>query len=280
MWKPTLPFFEELTKNGLIGALVSNGQELDTIIEDLISLKSCVLIYLSLDGWDAQSHNKARSPAGGNSRNFEKIMALIDKIDEIKKRKKAIFPLVAPITVISNVNYHHIVDIHKLIQYKTQLHPLYWGWFITEERAQLHIKVFEELFGYKPKNHAGYKNSSFNNIEPEITAEQVKIIKSLDGSSIPHFLPHFETAEEIQRYYSDHKWDCGYTFCHSIYFNAEINPDGRMTPCRDYQDYFVGNIYEQNFFDIWWGEKYKKFRRELKKGLMPVCTRCCGLQGF
>ena len=32
--------------------------------------------------------------------------------------------------------------------------------------------------------------------------------------------------------------------------------------------------------DIWHGEKFLKFRREMEKGLMPVCTRCCGLQGF
>lgn len=280
MWKPLLPFFEELTKNGLIGALVSNGQALDEVIEDLISLNSCIQLFLSLDGWDAGSQNKARSPAGGNSRNFEKVMALINKVDEIKKRKKMHFPLIAPITVISNVNYGHLADIHKLVQHKTQLHPLYWGWYITEERAQLHIKVFEKLFGYKPNNHAGYQSSSFDGIDPEVAAEQVRVVKSLTNGSVPHFLPHFETAREIERYYTDHSWDCGYPACRSIYYNAEINPDGRMTPCRDYQDYFVGNIYEQNFFDIWQGERYKKFRQVLKQGLLPVCTRCCGLQGF
>jgi MoaA/NifB/PqqE/SkfB family radical SAM enzyme len=53
-----------------------------------------------------------------------------------------------------------------------------------------------------------------------------------------------------------------------------------VTPCRDYQDYSVGNINEQPFYEIWNGEKYKEFRRQLSKGLMPVCSRCCGLQGF
>ncbi|MBN2532943.1 MAG: radical SAM protein [Spirochaetales bacterium] len=280
MWKPALPFFEECAKSGLMGSIVSNGQALDEIIEDLIGLDSFVLLFLSLDGWDADSQNKARSPAGGNSRNFEKVMALIEKVDEIKRRKGLHFPLIAPITVISKVNYEHLADIHRLVQHKTQLHPLYWGWYITEERAQLHIQVFEKLFGYKPHNHAGFQSSSFDGIDPEIVAEQVRMIKNNTNGSIPHFLPHFENAEEIKRYYTDHSWDCGYPSCRSIYYNAEINPDGMVAPCRDYQDYFVGNIYEQDFFDIWWGEKFKKFRRALKQGLLPVCTRCCGLQGF
>jgi radical SAM protein with 4Fe4S-binding SPASM domain len=99
-------------------------------------------------------------------------------------------------------------------------------------------------------------------------------------ASVPQFLPDITTEKEIQRYYSDHSWHCGYPNCESIYFIAEISPDGRVTPCRDYQDYSCGNINEESFYSIWNGEKFKKFRREMKKGLMPVCTRCCGLQGF
>ena len=94
------------------------------------------------------------------------------------------------------------------------------------------------------------------------------------------FCPISTTEAQIRRYYGDHSWHCGYPECESIYFIAEISPDGRVTPCRDYQDYSAGNINEQSFYDIWNGEKFKKFRKEMKKGLMPVCTRCCGLQGF
>ncbi|MBD3322723.1 MAG: SPASM domain-containing protein, partial [Chitinivibrionales bacterium] len=75
-------------------------------------------------------------------------------------------------------------------------------------------------------------------------------------------------------------WDCGYPTCESIYVTAEISPDGRITPCRDYQDYTCGNINDQAFYQIWNGDTFKEFRRQMKKGLMPVCTRCCGLQGF
>jgi len=52
-----------------------------------------------------------------------------------------------------------------------------------------------------------------------------------------------ESEAEIRRYYSDHTWPCGYPNCESIYFIAEISPDGRITPCRDYQDYTAGTLY-------------------------------------
>ncbi len=282
LWKPLVPFFQELAKYHLYGSIVSNAQALDGSIEDIIDTGALSILYLSLDGWDADSQNIMRSSASGKSDNFEKTMAVIDKVDEIKRRKKLKSPLVIPISVISNTNHAHLAEIHKLVREKTQLHPYYFGWFITEERAKLHDAVFTDRFGFGPTKYLGYLKSCFNDVDPTITAAQIQeIIRCSKGyPSVPQFLPDITTESQIRRYYNDHAWDCGYSSCESIYSIAEISPDGRMTPCRDYQDFDAGNINEKSFYDIWNGEKYKEFRRQMEKGLMPVCTRCCGLQGF
>jgi radical SAM protein with 4Fe4S-binding SPASM domain len=283
MWKPLLPLFQELAKYKLKGSIVTNAQDLDRIIEDLIATGALQILFLSLDGWDSASQNLMRSPAGGKvSENFEKTMAVIDKVDALKRRKGLKFPFIIPITVISNTNYMHLTDIHNLVVDKTQLHPFYFGWFITEERAALHEKVFKERFGIDPHNHRGYLKSCFNDVDPVETARQLQQLRKMSQgrSSVPQFLPDIESEAQIRRYYNDHSWNCGYPNCESIYFIAEISPDGRITPCRDYQDYTAGNINTQSFYDIWNGESFKKFRQEMKKGLMPVCSRCCGLQGF
>ncbi len=282
MWKPLLPLFEELARHKLHGSIVSNSQALEPIIEDLIDTGALDVLFLSLDGWDSESQNLMRSPAGKKADNFERTMAVIDRIDEIKLRKGLKHPLVMPITVISNHNYEHLAEIHRLVLDKTQLHPYYYGWFITPERGELHEQVFENRFGYPPRNHRGYLKSCFNDVDPKVTAEQVaEVIRISKGrNSVPQFLPDITKEADIRRYYADHTWDCGYPKCESIYYIAEISPDGRVTPCRDYQDYTCGNINEESFYDIWNGEKFKNFRKEMEKGLMPVCTRCCGLQGF
>lgn len=283
LWKPLLPLFQEMAKYKLYGSIVTNSQGIAPILENLIDTGSLNILFLSLDGWDSGSQNLMRAPASGkNSRNFEKTMEVIDMVDEIKLRKGLKMPLVMPITVISNHNYMHLAEIHRLVLDKTQLHPYYFGWFITEERAALHEKVFKARFGYKAKNHRGYLKSCFNDVDPAVTAQQIAetLRISRGRSSVPQFLPDIYTEEEIHRYYDDHTWDCGYPDCESIYHVAEISPDGRITPCRDYQDYTTGNINEQSFYSVWNGEKFKNFRREMTKGLMPVCTRCCGLQGF
>jgi radical SAM protein with 4Fe4S-binding SPASM domain len=283
MWKPLLPLFQELAKYRLGGSIVTNAQALAPILEDLIDTGSLNVLFLSLDGWDARSQNIMRSPASGKqSDNFERTMAVIEKAEEIKRRKKLRMPFVTPITVISNHNYMHLADIHRLVLDTTQLHPYYYGWFITDEDAGAHEKVFEERFGHKPRNHRGYLKSCFNDVDPKVTAAQVSEVLGMSRGrrSVPQFIPDIYSEAHIRRYYTDHRWHCGYPSCQSIYHVAEISPDGRVTPCRDYQDYTCGNIYDQSFYDIWNGPKFKKFRWEMQKGLMPVCTRCCGLQGF
>ncbi len=284
LWKPLLPFFEELAKFNLHAALVTNAHDIDSIIEPLIETGSLKVLFLSLDGWDAESQNEARSYTGAkvSSNNFEKVMHIIEKVDAIKKRKKLRFPWVEPISVITNTNYTHLHEIRELIQDKTQLHQIFYGWFITEERASLHEKVFKSLFGYKPQFHRGYIKSCFDDVDFKVVAKAVgEIIKrSKNKNCVPQFIPEIYIEEEIKKYYNDHSWDCGYHNCESIYHVAEVSPDGRVTPCRDYQDYVCGNVNDQDFYDIWHGDKYKEFRKKLKKGLMPVCTRCCGLQGF
>lgn len=283
MWKPLLPLFEELARHKLQGSIVTNAQDLDRIIEPLIDTGALSVLFLSLDGWDSGSQNLMRSAASGQkSDNYEKTMAVIEKVHIYKQKKKLKSPMVIPISVISNTNYAHLAEIHRSVLDTTQLHPFYYGWFITDERAAMHEKVFESRFGFAPHHHRGYLKSCFNDVDPKVTAEQIQRIMQMSKghSSIPQILPDITTESDIRRYYADHAWDCGYPSCESIYYTAEVSPDGRVTPCRDYQDYSAGNVNTQSFYDVWNGPEFKKFRTEMKKGLMPVCTRCCGLQGF
>ncbi|MEI7672357.1 MAG: hypothetical protein WCK00_09620, partial [Deltaproteobacteria bacterium] len=216
---------------------------LDPIIEDLIDTGALTILFLSLDGWDKDSQNLMRSPANGSqSDNFEKVMAIIDKVDEIKKRKNLTMPYVVPITVISNTNYMHLTKIHDLVKEKTQLHPFYYGWYITDERSALHEEVYEKRFGEKPTTHLGYLKSCFNDVDPKACAQQIAEIRrtSKGFPSVPQFLPGIESESDIARYYSDHAWDVGYHRCQSIYHVAEVSPDGTvMTTLADGHLFFL-----------------------------------------
>ncbi|MEJ2226272.1 MAG: LLM class flavin-dependent oxidoreductase, partial [Syntrophobacterales bacterium] len=61
----------------------------------------------------------------------------------------------------------------------------------------------------------------------------------------------------------------------------DLMSDGRVTPCRSFIDYTVGNVKEATLTELWNSPAYVTFRQSLRQdGLMPVCSRCCGLMGF
>ena len=57
---------------------------------------------------------------------------------------------------------------------------------------------------------------------------------------------------------------------------TQVEPDGEVTFCGDFPDYFIGNVRKQPFRDIWMGEKAQRFRAKLAKEPLPICARCCG----
>lgn len=64
--------------------------------------------------------------------------------------------------------------------------------------------------------------------------------------------------------------------CLFAWRGAFIYPNGDLYPCESIS-YKMGNIFEDGFDAVWNGDRYKEFRRALKKGLFPACARCCKL---
>jgi radical SAM protein with 4Fe4S-binding SPASM domain len=104
--------------------------------------------------------------------------------------------------------------------------------------------------------------------------------KSLSGPAVI-IMPPLTEVTELEIYYTDHDCRFGFDRCVSIFSAVEINSNGDMSPCRDYHDFVVGNVKENTITELWNSEPYRKFRKSIsEKGLMPVCTRCCGLMGY
>ena len=84
--------------------------------------------------------------------------------------------------------------------------------------------------------------------------------------------------------YTDYGWDLGRPHCPIPYLEPTIEADGNVYPCNLYTDepLSMGNVYEQSFLEIWFGEKFQTFRKMLQEqgGLFTICNRCCQLTEF
>lgn len=68
--------------------------------------------------------------------------------------------------------------------------------------------------------------------------------------------------------------------CEWLYYSTTIQWNGDVVPCcRDAQgEYIMGNIFEQDFYEIWNGEKFREFRRKVNsdQANLRLCRLCSG----
>jgi radical SAM protein with 4Fe4S-binding SPASM domain len=60
--------------------------------------------------------------------------------------------------------------------------------------------------------------------------------------------------------------------CTTMEVYAFVDPRGRLYPCLTLD---MGNVFEEPFLDVWNGERFRAFRRVVRReGRLPLCHRC------
>jgi radical SAM protein with 4Fe4S-binding SPASM domain len=281
LYEGTLPLIEGAAALGLPTSIATNSTRVAAMAERLVEAP-LFLLQMSIDGYTTEMHNRIRPGAGGVD-NFADINKGLAAIRQAREARGKNLPLIASLTVISKENYRNLIDIYETFRDRVDLSVFYLSWWIDEAGAQAHDRDFSQRFGFKPSCPWGW----LGDWKPEDYQELDRQIKLLRERSQPWsappvvFIPDIQGVENLTTYYTDHGERFGYNQCVSIYQVVEINSNGDLSPCRDYHDYVVGNIKDQTISELWNSEPYKKFRRSLAtEGLMPVCSRCCGLMGY
>jgi radical SAM protein with 4Fe4S-binding SPASM domain len=265
--------------------MVSNGTNVAKHAREIVD--TCKVLWISLDGPNAEIHNRQRPGVSASYDNFKVVEEALAAINEEKQRRNSVFPYLAPISVVARYNIDYLVDIYKFARQYADLHIFYLSWWIDEQSAEDHTADFERRFGFAPHTHlgwlGGWKDFDHSLIFEKFEEMYRLLQEPVNGHKrcVPLMYPNLKTPEDIKRYYTDHSEVFGYDQCISIFMTMEIDSNGDVSLCRDYHDYVIGNIKEQSVQEIWRGEAAKKFRKSINtEGLMPVCRRCCGLMGY
>jgi len=281
MYKGWLEIIEHATALRMPTSIATNATNIAKAAERLVAAPM-FLLQMSIDGPDPDTHNAARPSASGAD-NFKDIQNALTAINEEKKRQGKKLPLTASLTTISQANVGRLVDIYETFRDKVDLFVFYLSWWIDEASADAHEADFEGRFGVKPKLHRGWVGDWTIKQHALLDSQLKELLarsKSWDRPPV-NIIPNITGVDNLRQYYTDHSATFGYDQCISIYQAVEIDSNGDMSPCRDYHDYVVGNVKENTISEIWNNEAYRKFRASLTtRGLMPACTRCCGLMGY
>ncbi len=276
-----LDLIEDATALGLPTSIATNGTRIAASADRLVKAP-LFLLQISIDGHCSETHNALR-PAAGGTDNFREINAGLKAVNDARKTHKRDLPLIASLTVISQGNFRHLIDIYEAFRYKVDLFVFYLSWWIDPEGARSHDVDFSRRFGFMPTKHWGW----IGDWRPRDYSLLNRQLKSLLDRSSPRtatpviIIPKITGTENLKSYYTDHQSRFGFNRCVSIYQAVEVNSNGNVSPCRDYHDYVVGNIKSDTITKLWNSTPYRNFRQSLRtEGLMPVCSRCCGLMGY
>jgi MoaA/NifB/PqqE/SkfB family radical SAM enzyme len=107
----------------------------------------------------------------------------------------------------------------------------------------------------------------------DASARTVGVSFSASGATDP------EVSLSVSR--ADQPWSA----CRRPWSLAYITVHGNVLPCciapwitDDYDGIILGNLYTQSLEDIWWGERYRTFRRDLQTAAPPEPCRGCGVK--
>ena len=281
MYNGWLEIVERATELRMPTSIVTNATRL-VPAADRLAAAPLFLLQISIDGHDAATHNAARPSASGGD-NHKVIQEALAAVQEAKKAHKTKLPLVAALCTISSANVNHLVDIYEAYKDRVDLFVYYLSWWIDEKSAKAHDEDFSRRFGFTPKLHWGWVGD-WTIKDHETLDRQLREVKRRSkglGKPAVNIIPNVTGLDNLKEYYSNHDATFGYNQCISIYQAVELDSNGDMSPCRDYHDYIVGNVREHTITELWNSEAYRRFRASLHtEGLMPSCTRCCGLMGY
>jgi len=281
LYEGLLELIEHATHLGLPCAIATNGTRLAAQASGLVRAP-LFLLQVSIDGHNATLHNQLRPAAGGGD-NFADILAGLAAVRRAREEQKQRLPLIASLTVISRSNYRHLVELYQAFCREVDLFVFYLSWWIDPPRARAHELDFFRRFGFRPRLPWGWVGDWKPDNYQELHRQLQGLLALSRARHAPAvvLIPPIVGQENLQTYYTEHRATFGFDCCVSIYQVAEVNSNGDLSPCRDYHDYVVGNVKQATISELWNSPAYRRFRRSLAtEGLMPVCTRCCGLMGY
>jgi radical SAM protein with 4Fe4S-binding SPASM domain len=272
---------EAAARLGLPTSIATNATKVADKAERLVNAPM-FLVQVSIDGPDAETHNACRPGANSSNDNFATVVAGLDALKAERDRRGARLPVLAGLCTINALNADRLIDIYDAFADRLDVLIFYLAWWIDEEAAAEHTLDFVNRFGVMPTRHlgwiGGWRPTDYEGLSRQLTALARKGVMPKRPAVL--VIPGVTGAKQLERYYTDHSATFGYNRCTSIYRAVEINSNGDMAPCRDYNDYIVGNVKTHTITELWNSAAYRRFRQSLSRdGLMPVCTRCCGLMG-
>jgi radical SAM protein with 4Fe4S-binding SPASM domain len=269
LYPDLFPLVDYMKEAGLAVSVNTNGTHLAKNAEEIVRRKWHAL-FVSLDGFE-ETNDRIRGEGS-----YRRVVEGFEAINREKKRQGSHLPHMGIVSTVNNLNYKDLYRLAEAAQgFGLSWHIFNLGTYTNEtiverQRAFMREKLDTEI-GCLQAFDTGYNEG----IDGQELYDILTRIHAMDTDhpiiTVPALNP-----EKINTYYSDLEIPVR-TRCSVPWSQANIDYDGGVHFCADYPDYKLGNIKDQAFFEIFNGERARRFRNALKAspdGVFPGCVRC------
>jgi len=281
LYPDIVPLIAEIKRRGLTCTIITNGGRLEQLARDLVE-SGIDSIAVSIDG-PPEVHNRIR----GQSDSFERAAAGVRAVVKWRRALGRALPMQIAILPVTELNMDAVAPAIEALR-DLPLDTINVGlrWFVPDSVGAEYERVMRAELGVEATSWKGFAfdGGSIAATKGQQLGELVKLLKGLKrrrfldsslGRPWTSFVPDVP-AGRVPEYFSDFAQTFGHNLCPVAWYFAQVEPDGEVTFCGDFPDYFIGNVRRQSFRDIWTGKKANRFRAKLAKEPLPICARCCG----
>lgn len=266
-------FARYVKDKGLVFNIQTNGVLLEKRHRELVDTGVDVL-RVSLDG-PKHIHDYIRGVNG----TFDRVIDGLRQTIDYKKRMNVQKPVLGVSFTISGINYLEIVSFFDVLKELDVLDHVYISLnflrFVTQSEADAFNKLNSD---YTFMTESSVDNTQNSDIEIDKLINELETLlnKYPQNDYKYHFFPGPLTKQDIRDWFLSDNFLYPEISCHvpwahcQILYNGDVVVNGRCCSPS------FGNIYDQDFLEIWNSPIARNFRRTLKRYKnFPVCNRCC-----
>jgi radical SAM protein with 4Fe4S-binding SPASM domain len=255
--------------------ICTNGLLIEKKIDTLLPISENMVLLISLDGL-----NEANDYMRGK-KTFERVIHQINLLLDL--RKKGLYKGLISINTVLNDSF--IPQLYEFMEYFEQLNvdSVYFNypWYISENQAQSMDNFYLKQLEWMDNTTSCDSENSWHSYKYRISEsstemlwKQIEKLNSRKWKIRIRFQPPLEKHEIEYFIAGKEKPDMIRRECFAVSNRIDIHADGKVGSCKFFPELSIGDIEEEGLIDIWHSDKFGKFREQISKGLMPVCSKC------
>ena len=243
-------------------------------------LATCDQITVSLNTADAEGYARMMQTS---AKNFDRVVAQIEELIAERRRRRARRPQIQLQFLVWKENYRTIPEMYRLARRLDVDRILFNGLSFLRPEQQMTaaetdemIELYEEVVRIDEFRCIG----SIESYEQDLSTRLLEMRRRIGRDrprgwqravrfatrrdiAWPAKLAHFARVQQQRHAERANQGRHGY--CLIGWHSLLIRTTGEIAPCCILQGKSLGNVYRQSLAEVWHGEGYAQFRRELSR---------------